>query len=127
MKKIFLVSLSVLAGVLIGSGLMQTLHAQAKAPVYWIASIDVSNQDAYTKEFAPLAAAVFAAHGAKYIVRGKVRGLEGVTPDRFVIVQFPDMQSAEAAYQSTEYKDARKISDKYAKFTMLVLADGVSP
>jgi hypothetical protein len=54
MKTHYTVALSMLAGVAVGALAIQGLHAQAKPPVYVIAEIDVSNPDAYAKEFVPL-------------------------------------------------------------------------
>ena len=52
-----------LVGVGIGAVAVQTLHAQGKAPVYFIAEVDVTNQDAYIKEFLPLAQAATKSSG----------------------------------------------------------------
>ena len=40
----------------LGAVAVQGLHAQAKPPVYYIGEIDVTNADAYTKEYQPVAA-----------------------------------------------------------------------
>jgi hypothetical protein len=49
MKTRYTVAVSMLAGVAVGALAIQGLHAQAKAPVYVIAEIDISNPDAYAK------------------------------------------------------------------------------
>jgi len=41
------------AGFGLGAVAVQGLHAQGKAPVYYVAEIDVTNPDAYAKEYAP--------------------------------------------------------------------------
>ena len=53
MKAQYSVPLSMLAGIGVGAVAVQTLHAQAKPPVYYVAEIDVTNPDAYAKEYAP--------------------------------------------------------------------------
>src|SRR5262249_35128910 len=52
MKTRFTVALSMLAGAALGGGAIQALHAQATPPVYYVSEIDVSNPDAYAKEYA---------------------------------------------------------------------------
>jgi hypothetical protein len=54
MKSHFTVSLAILAGVGIGAVAVQSLHAQNKPPVYFVAETDVSNPDAYAKECAEI-------------------------------------------------------------------------
>ena len=63
MRTQYTVALSMLAGIGIGAVVVQGLHAQAKPPVYYIAEIDVTNPDAYAKEFAPRAQATIKAAG----------------------------------------------------------------
>jgi hypothetical protein len=51
MKSHFTVSLAILAGVGIGALAVQSLHAQSKLPAYYISENDISDPDAYAKEF----------------------------------------------------------------------------
>ena len=46
------IAVAMLAGIAIGALAVQGLHAQVKAPVYYISEIDVTNPDAYAKEYA---------------------------------------------------------------------------
>jgi len=46
-----------IAGAALGGAAIQGLNAQAKPPVYLVTEIDVTNPDAYAKEFAPKAQA----------------------------------------------------------------------
>jgi len=55
MKTHFAVALSMLAGATLGAAAIQGLHAQAKPPAYVVVEVDVTDQDAYVKEYAPLA------------------------------------------------------------------------
>ena len=52
MKQYFGPGLAMLAGTVIGAAGMSVLHAQAKPPVYLVTEIDVTNPEAYGKEFA---------------------------------------------------------------------------
>jgi len=61
--------LVLLAGVVIGATGIQTLHAQAKVPLYLVSEIDVTNPDAYGKEYAPKAQALIKASGGRFVAR----------------------------------------------------------
>jgi hypothetical protein len=56
MKSNYKVAVAMLAGVALGALVVQGLHAQAKPPIYVVTEIDVSNLDAYLKEYVPLLA-----------------------------------------------------------------------
>ena len=118
MKIQYSVSLAILAGVAIGAAAVQTLHAQVKPPVYVVNEIEVTNADAYLKEYAPLARASLTKSGGKFIASSaNATSLEGVPQkSRIVIIAYGSLESAQAARNSPEYKEARKIGDKYAKF-----------
>jgi uncharacterized protein (DUF1330 family) len=128
MKTQYVVTLSVAAGIAIGVAATQTLRAQAKPPGFIIAEIDVSNPDAYAKEFLPLASKALAAGGVNFLVRGgKTMAIDGEPPKgRVIIGQYESIQKAHATYTSPEYREARKIGDKYAKFRIYAL-EGVAP
>jgi uncharacterized protein (DUF1330 family) len=127
MKTRYIVALSAAAGIAIGAAAVQTLHAQAKPPGYIIAEIDVSNPDAYAKEFLPLASKALGAGGVKFLARGgKTMAIDGELPKgRVVIGQYESVEKAYATYTSPEYREARKIGDKYAKFRIYAL-EGVA-
>jgi uncharacterized protein (DUF1330 family) len=118
MKTHVTVALSMLAGFGVGALAIQTLHAQGKVPIYRISEIEITNLDAYTKEFAPKAQAALKGAGGKFLAAGqKVTALEGDPPKTRVTIQVWDsMDQMQAAYASADYKEARKIGEKYAKF-----------
>lgn len=118
MQAKYTVSLAMLAGIGIGAAAVQTLHAQAKPPIYRIAEIEISNVEAYTKEFAPKAQAALKGAGGRFLAAGQnVTALEGDPPKTRVTIQVWDsVEKMQAAFNSAEYKEARKIGDKYAKF-----------
>ena len=128
MKTQYVVALSAAAGIAIGAAAVQTLHAQAKAPGYIVAEIDVSNVDGYTKEFLSKAGPALDAAGAKFLARGgKNEAIDGPPPlKRVIISQFDSLEKAVAAYKSPAYLEARKIGDKYAKFRIFAV-EGVAP
>ena len=117
MKTYCTVALAMLAGVAIGGLAVQGLHAQAKPPVYYIAENDVTNADAYAKEYVPRAQDLIKANGGRYVAAGKATPLEGEPPkSRVVVLAFDSMEKIHAWRNSAEFKEHRKIGDKYAKF-----------
>ena len=64
MKICYAVVLAALVGAGIGGLAVERLHAQAKPPAYYIAEIDVTNEDLYNKEWVPKADAAIKAAAA---------------------------------------------------------------
>jgi uncharacterized protein (DUF1330 family) len=110
--------IALFAGAAIGAAAVQGLHAQAKPPGYVVVEIDVTNPDAYAKEFLPIAGKALADGGIKFLSRGgKAVAIDGAPPkNRTVIAVFDSLEKAQAAYTSPAYLEARKIGDKYATF-----------
>ena len=122
------VAIALVAGTVIGGAAIQGLHAQAKPPAYAVVEIDVSNQDGFMKEYSPIAGKAITGGGGKYLARGgKNVAIEGEPPKPpTVVIQFDSLEKAQAAFTSAEYKEGRKIGDKYAKFRIWAM-EGVSP
>jgi len=123
MKTRYTVALSMVAGAALGGAAIQGLHAQAKPPVHYVAEIDVTNPDAYAKEYAPKAQALIKAAGGKILAVGgaaggaKVTGFDGEPPKRAVVQVWDSMDKIQAWRNNPEYKALRKdVGDKYAKF-----------
>ena len=122
------IAIALVAGTAIGGAAIQGLHAQAKPPAYAVVEIDISNQEGFMKEYSPVAGKAITAGGGKYLARGgKSVSIEGAPPkSRTVIIQFDSIEKAQAAFASADYKEGRKIGDKYAKFRILG-TEGVAP
>jgi len=118
MKTRYVVTLAMLAGFGLGAVATQGLHAQGKAPVYYITEVDVTNVDAYAKEYAPVAQATIKAAGGRLLAAGQnVTSFEGAPPTKRVALTVWDgIDKIQAWRNSAEYKKAREIGDKYAKF-----------
>ena len=124
MKTRYTVALSMIAGAALGGVAIQGLHAQAKPPVYYIAEIDVTNPDAYGKEYAPKAQAIIKASGGRLVAIGGAAGagaksltvFDGEAPKRVAIQVWDSMEKIKAWRANPEYIELRKIGDKYAKF-----------
>ena len=118
MKVNYALTLTLFAGFGLGAVSTQTLHAQSKPPAYVISEVDVTNQDAYFKEYAPLVTKAIEAGGGKFLARGgKTVVINGEPPKgRVVVTAYDSLEQAQALYSSPAYLEARKIGDKYATF-----------
>lgn len=128
MKSNYKVAIALVVGVAIGAAAIQGLHAQTKPPAFVIAEIDVTNPDGFSKEFGPAARKALAVgSGYKAIVLGgKTTSIEGAAPkNRIVINAFDNVDEAMKAYNSPEYKEAKKTGDKYATFRIYAV-EGVA-
>ena len=126
MKTRVSIALALLAGIGIGAATIETLHAQAKAPIYYVAEVDVTNPEAYAKEFTPKAVAITKKHGGRVLaLSSNVIQLQGQPPKRVAIQVWESKEKLLAWRDSAEMKEARKIGEKYAKFRTYAL-EGVS-
>lgn len=117
------IGLGMLASFSLGAGVVEGLHAQASPPAYVISEIDVTNPDAYAKEYVPLANKALADSGQKRLVSGgRTIQLSGASPaSRIVVSKFESLEKAKAAYSSPAYVEARKIGDKYGKLRIFAV------
>src|SRR3989442_7916769 len=76
MRTQYAVALAVIAGFGLGAVSIHTLHAQAKPPVFVVAEINVSNPEAYAKEYVPKAQALIRKHGGKFLAASNNRSEE---------------------------------------------------
>jgi uncharacterized protein (DUF1330 family) len=109
--------LAMVAGAALGAAAVQGLHAQAKPPIYLVTEIDAPNMDAYLKEYAPLAQKTIRDHGGRLVAAGPAKSVEGEPPKSRVTVQIWDSEEKMRAWRdSAEYKKAREVGNKLAKF-----------
>jgi uncharacterized protein (DUF1330 family) len=123
MNRHITVGLAMIAGAAIGAAAVQTLYAQAKPPVYQITEIDVLNQEAYLKDYAPKAQEVIKAAGGKFLAAGgKTTTIEGEPPkSRVVLQQWDSLEKIQAYRNSAAFKELLPIRDKLAKFRSFVV------
>lgn len=96
---------------------------------YWIAHVDVSNDEAY-KPYAAANPGIFRKFGGRFVVRGgKYEGPEGVSRTRNVVIEFPDYAAALACYRSPEYQQNMKIRQANALTDLIIIEgyDGPQP
>jgi uncharacterized protein (DUF1330 family) len=133
MKTRLTVALSMLAGAALGAVAVHGLHAQAKPPVYYVSEIDVTNADAYGKEYAPKMQALIKSHGGRLIAIGgsggsgakPVTAVDGTAPKRAVVQVWDSMEKLQAWRNDPQFKELRSIGDKYAKWTSYAI-EGVA-
>ena len=132
MRSNYRIAVAVTAGVTIGALAVQGLHAQAKPRVYFVAEIDVTNPDAYAKEYAPKAQAIIKAAGGRFLAiggsaaaTGTVTAFDGNAPKRVVVQVWDSMEKIQAWRANPEYVELRKVGEKYAKFRSFAV-DGKS-
>ena len=114
----FRIIVALFAGVAIGGTAAEGLHAKTR-PVAYVVEVDVTNHDAFVKEYVPLAMKALGKSGTGYkaiAVGGKTATIEGEPPKRIVINSFNSLDQAVAAYDSAAYKDAAKLGNKYGTF-----------
>jgi uncharacterized protein (DUF1330 family) len=87
-----------------------TNNQEDAMPAYILAEIQVTDATAY-EPYRPLAAASIARFGGHYLVRGgKADLFEGMpAPERMVVIEFPDADTARRWYNCQEYQEALKI------------------
>jgi len=96
---------------------------------YWIAHVDVKNDEGY-KPYAAANPAIFKKYGGRFLVRGGQRDcVEGTTRARQVVIEFPDYAAAIACYRSPEYQENIKRRLSHADVDLIILEgyDGPQP
>ena len=127
MKSCYTIAFSTLTGVAIGATVIQTLHAQAKPPVYAIALNQLTDAEGYAKDYLPKGRAAIIANGGIYVAAGKGNVITGdVKADRVVVLRFESLDAVKKWFNSPDYQAANQIGQKYAKYNIIAV-DGVPP
>ena len=96
---------------------------------YWIARVEVSDEDAYGK-YRDANAAAFEKYGARFVVRGgDYEVMEGEGRARNVVVEFDSYQAALDCYNSPEYQRAIEFRRDAALCDLIIIEghDGPQP
>ena len=128
MKTYTTVMLAALAGAAIGGLAVQGLHAQTKLPTaYFIAEIDVTNEDVYSKQWMPKVDETVKAAGGVYLVRStNVERIEGAAPKRLLISKWEDIDKLTAWRESQAYMKTLPLLDKAAKSVRSYAVEGLN-
>jgi uncharacterized protein (DUF1330 family) len=113
------VALALAAAFALGGAVVESIHAQAKAKaIYVVSEIEVTNLDAYTKEYTPKAQELIKKSGGQRLASGgEVKSYQGTPPAKRVTIQRWASTEEYMKYRnSAEFKANRKVGDKYARF-----------
>ena len=127
-------ALLVTASIIVGAGGVQLLHAQSKAPAYFLGAINVKDQDGYTKTFLPEAQKAIKDHGGVYLGGGfgKTTNLTGggsmsePPPNRVVLIKFENADTAKK-WWDTDGKKTNEVGAKFADFKVTWVIEGIEP
>mgnify|MGYP000919419877 CR=1 FL=1 len=95
-------------------------------PAFLIVDTKINNADAYD-EYKALAKPIAEKYGGQYRARGgalEVIESDLWSPTRLVIIEFPDMASAQRFVDSEEYKPVRAIRNANSDCTVVLLDGG---
>jgi uncharacterized protein (DUF1330 family) len=96
---------------------------------YWIARVDVKNEEGY-KPYAAANPAIFKKYGGRFLVRGgKFDAVEGDSRARNVVIEFPDYATALRCYLSPEYQENIKVRLPHSAIELIIIEgyDGPQP
>jgi uncharacterized protein (DUF1330 family) len=128
MKTYTTVILAALAGAGIGGLAVQGLHAQTKLPTaFYVAEIDVTNEDVYNKQWIPRVDETVKAAGGVYLVRStNVERIEGAAPKRLLISKWENIDKLTAWRESEAYMKTLPILDKAVKSVRSYAVEGIN-
>jgi uncharacterized protein (DUF1330 family) len=93
---------------------------------YWIARVDVNNEDGY-RPYTVANPDIFRKYGGRFVVRGgRFECPEGASRSRNVVIEFPDYAAAVACYRSPEYQANMKIRQAHAVADLIII-EGYDP
>ena len=96
---------------------------------YWIARVDVHNDEGY-KPYAAANPGIFKKFGGRFVVRGgKFEAPEGAARSRNVVIEFPDYAAALACYNSPEYARLVALRSPHSEGDLVIIEgyDGPQP
>ncbi len=89
---------------------------------YWVAHVDVTDQDAYVAGYIAAAKDTLAKFGAVFRVRaGQRQVAEGAARARTVVIEFPSYQAALDCYHSAGYQAAKAKRDMVASGDLVII------
>ncbi|MEH1028155.1 uncharacterized protein (DUF1330 family) [Micromonospora profundi] len=94
---------------------------------YGLAHLRTASTHADVLEYLRRIDATLAPFGGRFLVHGgDVEVLEGTWPGHLVIIEFPDLPTARAWYDSSDYQEIKPFRTRHIAGDV-ILADGVEP
>lgn len=122
METRYAIAVSILTGMVIGGAAVQTLHAQAKPPVYMVAINELKDANAYRTKYLPTARQTIKEHGGVYVAAGPGTQIDGTFPKgRVVILRWASMDALKKWRYSPEYRKIRKVGEKFANYNVVAV------
>lgn len=90
---------------------------------YWIARVDVLDEEAYSK-YRELNGLAFSKYGARFVVRGPAgKVAKGISRKHNVVLEFPSYDAALACYESPEYQKAKEFLDRVGEVDLIIIPE----
>jgi uncharacterized protein (DUF1330 family) len=129
MNRSFSLGLTMLAGVALGAAAITGLNAQTKPPAYAVINVSkMTDPEGFKAVLSSPGAspAELAALGGHYIIRTTTTAaLDGIPPERFVVIAFDSKEKAQAWYDSPATKETNAIRRKTTQSTSFIV-EGVA-
>lgn len=94
---------------------------------YWVARVDVSNEEGY-KPYMAANPGIFQKFGGRFVVRGgKFTNPEGKCRSRNVVIEFDSYEKALACYNSPEYQANIKVRQPHSEADLIIIEGYDSP
>ena len=88
---------------------------------YWVGQIVVHDLEQY-QAYRAANAEAFAKYGARFLIRGGEQTIvEGQANPRTVVIEFKDIATAQACYDSPEYQAAKKLRDPVSDGNLVIV------
>jgi uncharacterized protein (DUF1330 family) len=88
---------------------------------YWVGQIIVHDLEQY-QAYRAANATAFAKYGAKFLIRGGDQTIiEGAANPRTVVIEFKDVATAQACYDSPEYQAAKALRDPVSDGNLVIV------
>jgi uncharacterized protein (DUF1330 family) len=125
MKQVTTLTMTLLLGLAVGAGLMNTLQAQGvKKPAFVIADVEVTDQAGFAA-YAAKVPDTLKSYNGRLLVRGRADAKEGAAPQgNIVLIGFDSLADAEKWYSTPPYTALISDRQKSAK-TQLFIVEGL--
>jgi uncharacterized protein (DUF1330 family) len=107
-------------GVIIDGNINELYYEEQRMKAYLFGFFQITDPEKYHSDYVVPALALVAKHGGKpLIVADECITKEGQLPDgRVVVIEFPDMQAAEAFYSDPDYQPIKPVRQALTQSTL---------